>query len=592
MDYQEILEPVAQYRDHLRSEHAENTRQEFEELLQKSGVDEKLNAEKVKNIRKLEEAVRKLSNKTALLSFLRGLAIFIAVVSSIMIVLYILKLFGVMSNVISHKWGVTAIIAAAVSYTVIFVWLNSLVAKFSKMLQAKQQELDEALADAWEQMKPLNELFQWNTIARIIMKTMPILELDQYFSQSRMNQLIEHFLWCNFEDDTQSILCCQSGAINGNPLVMAESFNQTWGEKTYHGSKTITWREYDSYEKKTVTKSETLYASVTKPIPEYFKEKFLIFGNEAAPDLKFSRSANELSGAGDGMMGKLSMRNAIKKLENMSRDLKTDFTIMNNREFDACFNAVDRNNEHQFRLLFTPLAQQEMLKILQDDSVGYGDDFTFVKCYMINTIVPSHLQQTDISGSPAIFQNYELAEVRRLFNEYSNDFFRSFFFSIAPLLAIPMYQQHRSTIDIYKDVYNNGVSFFEYESLANSYADEQFAPSRAHTPSILKTQLLERDQDKSRIKVTAHAFHGEDRVEYVPVFGGDNRWHNVPVPWVEYLPISRERQLTVRAVPGETIEESSTALYSEQYSRYFQSCGVNYGDLKWRRNLISFFTRN
>ena len=50
MDYQEILEPVAQYRDHLRSEHAENTRQEFEELLQKSGVDEKLNAEKVKNI--------------------------------------------------------------------------------------------------------------------------------------------------------------------------------------------------------------------------------------------------------------------------------------------------------------------------------------------------------------------------------------------------------------------------------------------------------------------------------------------------------------------------------------------------------------
>jgi len=592
MDYQEILEPVAQYRDHLKAEHAENTSAAFEELLAQSGVDEALNVEKVKNIRILEEAVRKLSSKTALFGFLRGLAIFIAVVSSIMIVLYILQAFNVISDVISNKWGMIAIAAAVVSYTLIFGWLNSIVKKFNALLQAKQEELDAAMADAWEQMRPLNDLFQWNTIAKIVMKTMPILELDTFFSQSRMNQLVDHFLWCNFEDESQSIVCCQSGAINGNPLVIADSFNQTWGEKTYEGSLTITWREYDSYEKKTVTKTETLHASVTKPIPEYFREKFLIYGNEAAPDLKFSRSANELSSAGSGMLGRMSMRNAIKKLENMSRDLKTDFTIMDNREFDACFNAVDRNNEQQFRLLFTPLAQQEMLKILQDDSVGYGDDFAFVKCHMINTVVPSHLQSTDISGSPSIFQNYELAAVRRLFNEYSNDFFRSFFFSIAPLLAIPLYQQHRSTLDIYKDVYNNGVSFFEYESLANSYADGTFAPSRADTPSILKTQLLERDCDKSRIKVTAHAYHGEDRVEYVRVFGGDNRWHNVPVPWIEYLPITRERQLTVRAIPGDTIEESARELYSDKFTRYFNSYGVNYGDLQWRRNLISFFAKN
>ena len=50
MDYQEILEPVAQYRDHLKAEHAENTSAAFEELLAQSGVDEALNVEKVKNI--------------------------------------------------------------------------------------------------------------------------------------------------------------------------------------------------------------------------------------------------------------------------------------------------------------------------------------------------------------------------------------------------------------------------------------------------------------------------------------------------------------------------------------------------------------
>ena len=108
----------------------------------------------------------------------------------------------------------------------------------------------------------------------------------------------------------------------------------------------------------------------------------------------------------------------------------------------------------------------------------------------------------------------------------------------------------------------------------------------------MKTQLLERDCDKSRIKVTAHAYHGEDRVEYVSVFGGDNRWHNVPVPWIEYLPITRERQLTVRAIPGDTVEESARELYSDKFTRYFNSYGVNYGDLQWRRNLISFFAKN
>jgi hypothetical protein len=272
----------------------------------------------------------------------------------------------------------------------------------------------------------------------------------------------------------------------------------------------------------------------------------------------------------------------------MSRDLNNNFTIMDNREFDACYNAVDRTNELQFRLLFTPLAQQETLKLLRDKEVGFGDDFTFVKCYMINTVVSQHLQNSDISGNPSFFRNYELAQVRKSFNEYSNEFFYSFFFAIAPILAIPLYQQHRSTLDIYKDVYNNGVSFFEYESLANAYSEENFAPAQALTPSILKTQLLERNRDKSRVKVTAHAFCGAERIDYVPVYGGDERWHDVPVHWIEYLPVTRDRCLTVRAVEGETHQETSANLISEEFKKYYQDYGVSFDDLKWRRNLVSF----
>ena len=36
--------------------------------------------------------------------------------------------------------------------------------------------------------------------------------------------------------------------------------------------------------------AQTLTASVTKPRPEYFTETWLVYGNEAAPRLSFSRS--------------------------------------------------------------------------------------------------------------------------------------------------------------------------------------------------------------------------------------------------------------------------------------------------------------
>ena len=58
-------------------------------------------------------------------------------------------------------------------------------------------------------------------------------------------------------------------------------------------------------------------------------------------------------------------------------DPSTNFTEMGNAKFDALFGAVDRNNEVEFRVLFTPLAQKNMLDLLTDKN-HYGDDFYFL----------------------------------------------------------------------------------------------------------------------------------------------------------------------------------------------------------------------
>jgi len=132
---------------------------------------------------------------------------------------------------------------------------------------------------------------------------------------------------------------------------------------------------------------------------------------------------------------------------------------MSNREFDALFAAGDRDHEIQFRMLFTPLAQQEMGKLLKDKEIGFSDNFTFMKSQKINTVEPKHLVGADISAAPEMFHTYDLAATRAAFNTYHNKLFRDFYFSFAPLLSIPLYPQHRTAEDIYAGILQNPSCF-------------------------------------------------------------------------------------------------------------------------------------
>ena len=72
------------------------------------------------------------------------------------------------------------------------------------------------------------------------------------------------------------------------------------------------------------------------------------------------------------------------------------------------------------------------------------------------------------------------------------------------------------------------------------------ASAKPRRSSLLyKTKVLSRTNGTSRVAVTAHGFRGEDRVEYVEVYGGDGSYHQVPVKWVEYLPVQQTREMFV-----------------------------------------------
>ncbi|MBR2427296.1 MAG: hypothetical protein IKB16_11230 [Lentisphaeria bacterium] len=59
--------------------------------------------------------------------------------------------------------------------------------------------------------------------------------------------------------------------------------------------------------------------------------------------------------------------------------------------------------------------------------------------------------------------------------------------------------------------------------------------------------------------------------------------------WIEYLPVTRTREMAVRAVPGDDGKQAQDQIFTEEWQEYFRSCGVNYSNIQLRRNLVSYF---
>ena len=299
--------------------------------------------------------------------------------------------------------------------------------------------------------------------------------------------------------------------------------------------------------------SETLTASVTKPKPEYLNHSMLVYGNEAAPNLSFNRECSGLAQE-SGMFGSLKIRSERKKLEKFSRDLTDDsnYTMMSNKEFETLFNTMDRDNEVEFRVLFTPLAQRQIVQLLKDTKEGYGDDFSFKKDKKINVIEASHLNETQLDTSPNKFHNFDLEAARAHFIEWNCQYFKSLYFAIAPILAIPTYIQTlpESTFQPYPELAFKMANAWEYEATANYLGEENFKHPASETRNILKVGAIDRNNDTGHVQVCAYGFRTVKHTEYIDKFGGDGKMHTIPVDWLEYLPVQRQSVMDVQEKPG------------------------------------------
>lgn len=557
-----IYEPLKEYDKIIRDMHNDNVKTYFQKLVEKAGTDKEANKATVKDIRRLEEDAKKASKSRAKWN---GFRMFLYIVAIILVLagVYVVMKGGVGPILI----GVALFLAAIGSIVLNVVKINKII----KNLKLSQDEIEKQIQDlykiAWGQTQSLNELFKVEMAPELFRKTLPNINLDQQFDSKRLDYLVNKFGLNNDVNINRSTLYVQSGDINGNPFYISNNLYHRLGTKVYTGSIVIHWTTTSVNSKGQTTvnhHSQTLTATVEKPCPYYATKAFLVYGNEAAPDLVFTRNDSDAEIMTDKQIDK-HVNKEIKKIQKSTKKDPNAITILGNQEFEVLWKAQDRNNEVQFRLLFTVLAQRELLALMKDKTIGFGDDFEFIKNKMINKVIPDHLAKFDLNITPNYFHSYDFVEIENKFQNYQNNYMKHIYFTLAPILAIPLYQQHKPREYIYKDLYDSYVSFYEHEKVANMVGEQNFKHPLSGTRNILKTSSVKSNDFCDYVTVTAYGYETIPRVTNITKMGGDGKMHTIPVHWIEYIPVSENTDIEIH-VP----KEEKELTYEQRVRKMFE----------------------
>lgn len=501
-----IYDPLEEYENRLQSLHLENTNAFFQQLVAKSGVNIEENRRTVARYEAFKESIAKLRRKRGWLRFWRVLMC----ITLILIPLVITK-------------------------------ITPKIKALSKEIEEGDAKAAELMAQAQRQMAPLNSLFTDRDALDIIHTTVPLMTFHPYFSAKQEEDMKVNYDFKDQNDREQSTVDVLAGAYNENPFLFENRRVHRMGMETYHGYKTITWTEtYRDSEGKLQrrTRTQTLHATVTKPKPFYSTQVVLRYCAQGGPELSFTRDATNLDEKSERAIERY-VKKGEKKLQRMAEKAvkeNDDFTSMANTEFEVLFDALDRTNEVQFRTLFTPLAQTNMVSLLLSRT-GYGDDFNFIKEKRTNTIISQHSQGRVINLFPGEYVSYSYDIIRQNFVNKNTDFFKAVYFDFAPLLAIPVYQER--PVHSLKPIpdYSRLTAQKEGEALANMVPKEYIVHPATKTPAILKSSFVASKNSADEVCITAYSYDIEGRMDLVPMLGGDGKMHLVPVHWDLYLPL-------------------------------------------------------
>ncbi len=591
-----LLEPLTLYKEQLKDAFHRNAEEFFEELTKKGKVDVALNQDHCKKYYNEMDIIANLKKR-------RNLRIFFAVMLILLAIGAIIGAVVMFMNIATLGAGAgigggIGLALAAVGIIVGVVFLFIKIRKLKDEIEEHQKKADKHKADAYETMKLLNQLYEWNMAAGLMTKTTPLIQLDPVFDPDKCNYLKENYGYQEYTKGDISTLYVQSGSILGNPFVFEKNYCQSMRDHVYEGTRTVTYTVRVSDGKggwRTETRTQTLVAHYTAPEPYYYLDTWLIYGNEAAPKLSFSRYPTDINNMNEKQIERYIKKFDVKLDKMVKKDLMKDdgsFTRLHNEEFEALFNATDRDNEVEFRLLFTPLGQKNMINLLRGKEVGFGDDFIFKKRKMLNYIKTAHMQGSDsLDKNPDAFIHFDHKVAKQLFLNYADKYLKDVYFDLAPLISIPIYQQHKDLDYIYGRGFNRSTTNSEVESAANSHNVGLFKhPATRSTGVILKSTFTSHDGDSDICNIRAYSFSGTDRIAYIPVMAGNGVVYDVPVPWIEYNPIHKDTSFVITDTKEDKAqyrEDSAAGKFNGLINKFGNSSAILF-----KKRLMSFIPKN
>lgn len=596
---EELLEPIELYKTRLKDAFHRNAEEKIDNMTNQAGTNVPANQSFCAIYYKEMKIIEGLRKKKNLRIFGLIMCIIFGLASIVTGVLLICK---AAKDEIGKGLGIglgIGLILVFVLLVFLSVLLGMKIAKLKREIEEHQAIADKAKSDAYNELKGLFHLYEWNMAASLMSETIPLIQLDPIFDGEKFQFLNEKYGYGEYHGGDISTVYVQSGSVLGNPFVFEKNYVQSMRDHRYSGTLTITWTERVSDGKggsRLVTRTQVLTAYYTAPEPYYYLDTWLIYGNEAAPKLSFSRSPVGLNDMNDKEIERY-VKRFDKELDKMVQkslmddDHSRNFNRLPNEEFEALFKALDRDNEVEFRLLFTPLAQKNMIKLLRGKDVGFGDDFIFKKRKQLNYIKSQHMQSSDsLDRNPNTLEHFDYKVAKQIFVDYCDKFLKDVFFDLAPLMSIPLYQQYKTIEYIYEGKFHANVTQAETESAANSHNVNLFKHPETRSGVILKSDFLKKDPDCDVCNITAYSFKGIDRVQYVPVLGGDGRTHQVPVHWVEYIPIQKVTPFVISNTNKSKVEfesEYNAGGFDKMLNKF---SGGN--DIIYKKRLFSFVPKD
>ncbi len=169
---------------------------------------------------------------------------------------------------------------------------------------------------------------------------------DYHFEK---NILVEdNAIWDDLTEDfpinhERSVVNLITGKMFNHPFLLFERKVQTWIDVPYSASASISYRDSNGH-----WCTEIVTATILWPFPVYSSNNFFAFKSNITPKLEFENN------------GRLKNTKKIKKFYKGS-----DSSHMDNEQFDVLF-PCERNDEVQFRLLFTVLTQENFVNLINN----------------------------------------------------------------------------------------------------------------------------------------------------------------------------------------------------------------------------------